>query len=43
MKVYVIRHGESATNLANRWTGWLDVHLRKYGYTNTAQRQRKSF
>ena len=27
MRVYVIRHGESETNLAQKWTGWLDVHL----------------
>ena len=31
MRVYVIRHGESETNLANKWTGWLDVHLTEKG------------
>lgn len=27
MRVYVIRHGESETNLTKQFTGWLDVHL----------------
>lgn len=31
MKVYVIRHGESETNVTRRWTGWLDVHLTEKG------------
>ena len=31
MKVYVIRHGESETNLNKKWTGWLDVHLTDKG------------
>ena len=31
MKVYIIRHGESETNLAKRWTGWHDVHLTEKG------------
>lgn len=31
MRVYVIRHGESETNLAKKWTGWLDVHLTDKG------------
>ena len=32
MFVYVIRHGESETNLSKKWTGWLDVQLTKKGY-----------
>lgn len=31
MRVYVIRHGESETNLNKKWTGWLDVHLTDKG------------
>lgn len=31
MLVYVVRHGESETNLAKRWTGWLDVALTEKG------------
>ncbi len=31
MQVYVIRHGESETNLNKKWTGWLDVHLTDKG------------
>ena len=31
MKLYVIRHGESETNKAHRWTGWLDVSLTEKG------------
>ncbi len=31
MKVYVVRHGESETNKAHRWTGWLDVSLTEKG------------
>ena len=31
MKVYVIRHGESETNLSGRWTGWLDAALTEKG------------
>lgn len=31
MKIYVIRHGESETNLSGRWTGWMDVHLTEKG------------
>ena len=31
MKVYVIRHGQSETNLKGRWTGWLDVELTEKG------------
>lgn len=31
MKVYIIRHGESETNLKKQWTGWANVHLTKAG------------
>ncbi len=31
MKVYVIRHGQSETNLESKWTGWLDVSLTDKG------------
>ena len=31
MKIYVIRHGESETNAAGRWTGWLDAPLTENG------------
>lgn len=31
MKVWVIRHGESETNQAGLWTGWLDVSLTEKG------------
>lgn len=31
MKVYVVRHGESETNKAKKWTGWVDVHLTDKG------------
>ncbi len=31
MRVYVIRHGESETNQAKKWTGWLNVHLTDKG------------
>ncbi|MBQ8526496.1 MAG: histidine phosphatase family protein [Clostridia bacterium] len=31
MRVYVIRHGESETNRAKKWTGWLDVNLTDKG------------
>ena len=31
MRVYVIRHGESETNRAHRWTGWLDAELTEKG------------
>ena len=31
MRVYVVRHGESETNKAKKWTGWLDVHLTDKG------------
>lgn len=37
MKVYVIRHGQSETNVKNRWTGWLDVSLTDKG-RNDAKR-----
>ena len=32
MRVYVIRHGESETNLSKRWTGWKAVNLTEKGY-----------
>ena len=31
MKVYIVRHGESETNLQKKWTGWLDVELTNKG------------
>ena len=31
MRVYVIRHGESETNLSKQFTGWQDVHLTEKG------------
>ena len=31
MRVYVIRHGESETNLKGQWTGWIDVSLTEKG------------
>lgn len=31
MRVYVIRHGESQTNLSKQWTGWMDVPLTEKG------------
>ena len=31
MKVYVIRHGESETNLSKKWTGWMNVPLTDKG------------
>ena len=31
MKLYMIRHGESETNLAGCWTGWMDVPLTEKG------------
>ncbi|MBQ8600746.1 MAG: histidine phosphatase family protein [Clostridia bacterium] len=31
MRVYVIRHGESETNLNKKWTGWFDAHLTDKG------------
>ena len=31
MLVYVIRHGESESNLTRRWTGWQDVLLTDKG------------
>ena len=32
MRVYIIRHGESETNLSKHWTGWMDVALTEKGY-----------
>lgn len=31
MRLYVIRHGESETNLSQHWTGWMDVKLTDTG------------
>ncbi len=31
MLLYVIRHGESETNLSHLWTGWKDVNLTEKG------------
>ncbi|MBR3836779.1 MAG: histidine phosphatase family protein [Clostridia bacterium] len=31
MRVYVIRHGESENNRAQKYTGWADVHLTEKG------------
>lgn len=31
MKVYIVRHGQSETNVLGRWTGWLDVNLTEKG------------
>ncbi len=32
MRVYVIRHGESETNLSKHWTGWMDAALTEKGH-----------
>ena len=34
MKLYVIRHGESETNLQKCWTGWADVPLTQKGISD---------
>ncbi len=31
MKLYVVRHGESETNLIRHWTGWTNVNLTEKG------------
>jgi broad specificity phosphatase PhoE len=31
MRLYVVRHGQSQTNLEKRWTGWLDAPLTEAG------------
>ena len=36
MKVWVIRHGESETNKAGLWTGWMDVALTEKGKQDAA-------
>ena len=36
MKVWLIRHGESETNKAGLWTGWLDVCLTEKGREDAA-------
>ena len=37
MRVYIVRHGESETNKAHRWTGWLDVPLTEKGIEDAAK------
>ena len=37
MKVWIIRHGESETNRAGQWTGWLDVQLTEKGREDAAK------
>ncbi|MBE6595063.1 MAG: histidine phosphatase family protein [Ruminococcaceae bacterium] len=37
MKVWIVRHGESETNLAGLWTGWLDVQLTDKGREDAAK------
>ena len=36
MKLYLIRHGESETNLSGCWTGWLDSKLTESGRNDAA-------
>lgn len=36
MKVYVIRHGESESNLKKQWTGWADAPLTDKGKSDAA-------
>lgn len=36
MKVWVVRHGESETNKAGLWTGWVDVPLTQKGEADAA-------
>lgn len=36
MKVWMIRHGQSETNKAGLWTGWLDVPLTEEGRADAA-------
>lgn len=36
MKVYIIRHGESETNRAGLWTGWIDAPLTEKGRDEAA-------
>jgi bisphosphoglycerate-dependent phosphoglycerate mutase len=38
MLVYIIRHGESETNLRKSWTGWLDAELTEKGTVTTLER-----
>ena len=37
MLLYVIRHGESETNLSHHWTGWNDVNLTDKGRKDAAR------
>jgi len=34
MRVFIIRHGESTTNLNKQWTGWADVDLTENGISD---------
>lgn len=34
MRVFIVRHGESETNKAGLWTGWLDAKLTDKGYAD---------
>ena len=34
MKVYIVRHGESETNVQKKWTGWLDALLTEKGISD---------
>jgi bisphosphoglycerate-dependent phosphoglycerate mutase len=36
-KIVFMRHGESTWNLANRFTGWVDVDLTEKGATKPAR------
>lgn len=37
MKLYLIRHGESESNAADLWTGWLDAPLTEKGFEDAKQ------
>lgn len=37
MKVWLMRHGESETNLAGQWTGWYDAALTEKGKADAAR------
>lgn len=40
MKVWIIRHGESETNVNGLWTGWLDAPLTEKGRADALSAQR---
>ena len=40
MKLYVIRHGESETNLKNVYSGWMDVALTEKGFEDAKGAQK---